>query len=457
MPRRLPSPPDAGLVNAVRFGTDTRRFLEGVQARFRDGTAIPLPGRPPLVLLTNPDMVADLLERREDFPRVPAEGAAAMIAERGLVQSEGELWERQRSVMGPAFGSRRVTAYADAAGRRVEDLAAEWAETGGRTLNLHQVMTAVTLRVASEILLGEDVGADRAAQFHEWMAVAGRELEFGLQVALPEWVPTPVSAEFEEAAAGVRALSERLIERRRAALTDGGVASADDGGHRPDAASADLLSLLLRAQQRGDVELSDAQIRDEVATFLIAGHETTALSLTYTLSLLSWHPEARRRVRAEARDVLGDGPPTHDDLADLEYTARVYREALRLYPPAWGVFRQVDGDRRLGEYVLPDGAAVIAPLLSIHRDDRYFEDPEAFDPERWTRRDPDAVDAYMPFSTGPHACVGRGFALSGATLVVARLLLAFDVDVREDALEALRFTPTLRPVDGVRATVRPVE
>ena len=458
MSRRLPAPPDAGLVNAVRFGTDTRRFLEGIQARFRDGTAIPIPGRPPLVLLTNPDLVADALERREDFPRVPAQGAAAMIAERGLVQSEGTRWERQRSVMGPAFGSRRVAAYADAAGRRADELADEWAAAGRRTLNLHRAMTGVTLRVATRILFGEDIGADRAAQFHEWMAVAGREFEFGLEVALPDWVPTPVSDEFEQAAAGVRDLSETLIERRRAALTDNddGADSAN-GDSIDDAAPTDMLSLLLTAQADPDVEMPDEQIRDEVATFLIAGHETTALSLTYTLSLLSWHPEARRQVREEAREVLGDGPPGHADLEGLEYTRRAYREALRLYPPAWAVFRQVDGDQPLGEYVLEDGSAVICPLYSIHRDDRYLEAPATFDPDRWARRDPDDVDAYMPFSTGPHACVGRGFALSGATLVLARLVREFDVDVAEDALEELRITPTLRPVDGVPATVRPLE
>ena len=454
MTHRLPAPPDAGLLNAVRFGTDTRRFLEGVQARFPDGTAIPMPGRAPLVLLTNPGLVAETLERRDEFPRVPAEGAVAMIAERGLVQSEGELWERQRSVMGPAFGSRRVAAYADAAGRRVEGLAEAWAAAGRTQVNLHRAMTGVTLRVASEILFGEDVGADRAAQFHEWMAVAGREFEFGLRVALPEWLPTPVSDEFEEAAAGVRDLSETLIERRRQALADGGTGAG--GGDGASAGGADMLTLLLQAQSNPDVEMSDEQIRDEVATFLIAGHETTALSLTYTLSLLSWHPEARRRVRAEAREVLGDAPPEHGDLADLEHTRRAYREALRLYPPAWAVFRQVDGDQRLGDYVLEDGSGIIAPLLSIHRDDRYFEHPDTFDPDRWTRRDPDAVDAYMPFSTGPHACVGRGFALSGATLVLARLVRDFDVDVPEDALQDLRFTPTLRPVDGVEGTVRPV-
>jgi cytochrome P450 len=432
-------------LNAVRFGTGTFRFLEGIQARFEDGTAIPIPGRPPLVLLTNPDLVAEALERRENFPRVPAQDAAAMIAEQGLVQSEGDLWEQQRSVMAPAFGGKQVTAYANTTGRRAHRLADEWAAAGRQDLNLHREMTAMTIRVASEILLGEDIGADRAEQFHEWMSVAGREFEFGVEVALPEWVPTRTSPAFEEAAEGIRGLSEELIDRRRAAMADGG----EEG--------ADMLTLLLRAAENPDVEMPDEQIRDEVATFLIAGHETTALSLTYTLSLLSWHPEARRRVREEAREVLGDGPPEHADLADLEYTKRAYHEALRLYPPAWAVFRQADGDQPLGEYTVADGSAVISPLWSIHRDARYFEDPGTFDPDRWQRRDPNAVDAYMPFSTGPHACIGRGFALSGATLVLARLVRDFDVDVPEDALDDLRITPTLRPADGVEATVRPVE
>jgi len=445
MSQSLPAPPDAGLLNAVRFGTGTFRFIEGIQARFEDGTAIPIAGRPPLVLLTNPELVSEALDRRDDFTRVPAQGPAAMIAQRGLVQSEGDLWEQQRSVMAPAFGGQQVTAYANTTAHRAHRLADEWAAAGRQELNLHREMTAMTIRVASEILLGEDIGQARADQFHQWMAVAGREFEFGVEIALPEWVPTGVSAEFETAAEGIRGLSEELIERRRAALADGGEQGAD------------MLTMLLQAAENPETDMPDEQIRDEVATFLIAGHETTALSLTYTLSLLAWNPEARRRVREEAREVLGDGPPEHADLADLEYTKRAYQESLRLYPPAWAVFRQADGDQPLGEYTVEDGSAVIAPLWSIHRDDRYFEDPETFDPDRWERRDPNGVDAYMPFSTGPHACIGRGFALSGATLVLARLVRDLDVDVPGDALDDLRITPTLRPVDGVDATVRPVE
>ena len=434
-------------MNALRFGTGTFRFLEGVQARFEDGTSIPVPGRPPLVVVTNPDLVHEALERRDDFTRVPAREAASMIAERGLVQSEGELWEQQRSVVAPAFGGRQVTAYANTTGRRAHRLAGEWADRGERELNLHRAMTAMTVRVASEVLLGEDIGRERAERFYRWMQVAGEEFEFGLEVAMPDWVPERVSPEFRRAADGVRGLAEELVERRRAALSAGEATDASD-----------MLTLLLRAEDDPDVDYPPNQLRDEVATFLIAGHETTALSLTYTLALLSWNPEARRRVREEAEAALGEEPPGHGDLPELEYTERAYREALRLYPPAWAVFRRAAGDQRLGEYVVDDGAAMVLPQWSIHRDERYFEDPGTFDPDRWERRDPNAVDAYFPFSTGPHACVGRGFALSGATLVLARLVRDFDVEVPEDALDVgeLRVTPTLRPADGVPATVGPV-
>ncbi len=446
MPRFLPEPPEAGLVNALRFGTDTVRFLEGMQARFEDGTAIPIPGRPPLVVLTGPDIVTEALDRPEDFTRIPAQDAVAMIAENGLVQSEGELWEQQRSIMAPAFSGRQVTAYANTTGRRIHERAGQWVDMGTQETDLHREMTSLTVRVASEILLGEDIGKARADQFHEWMRIAGEEFEFGLETVLPNWVPTRTSPAFRDAATGIRELSEELIEGRRAALAD---------GEEPD--TPDMLTMLLRAEKNHDVEFSENQIRDEVATFLIAGHETTALSLTYTLSLLSWHPEAKQRVRAEATEALGDGPPTHDDLSNLQYTKRAYREALRLYPPAWAVFRQANGNVELGEYAIEDGSAIIMPLWTIHRDGRYFEDPETFDPDRWERRDPNSVAAYRPFSSGPHACIGQGFAMAGATLVLARLVRDFDIDVPESALNDLRLTPTLRPAAGVPATITPVE
>ncbi|RNJ26808.1 cytochrome P450 [Halosegnis longus] len=440
--RSIPTPPDAGVIDAVRFGTDTFRYLDGIQTRYDDALQIPIPTRPPLVIVTNPTLARDLLSRPDDFGRVPARETDSLIASQGLVQSEGELWEQQRSVVAPAFSGRQVAAYADTVGRRVEALAEEWADRDDDDIDLHREMTTLTVRVATEVLLGKDIGRERAVEFHEWMAVAGEELEFGIDIATPEWLPTRVSPAFREAAANIRGLAEDMIEDRRESLANG-----------EHTGPPDMLTILIQREDDPDVEYPENQIRDEVATFLIAGHETTALSLTYTLALLSDNPEVRESVRTEARGVIGDGPLDHDDVDRLPATQRAYNESLRLYPPAWGVFRQANHATDLGDYDVPDGAATIVPLWSIHRDARHFESPDSFDPSRWERRSPTSVDAYFPFSTGPHACIGRSFALSGATLALARLVADFDVDVPPGALDDLRLTPTLRPRDGVPATL----
>ena len=439
MRQQLPKPPDSGLLNAARFGSDPHRFLEGVQARFEDLVAVPIPGRGPLVVVTNPRLVHDALSRPAEFPRVAASGSAAMIAERGLVQSEGDLWRRQRSIVAPAFAGEQVTAYANTVGERVTELADEWrADPGER--NVHAEMTTLTIRVASEILLGDDIGHGAADEFHGWMQTAGREFEFSPSSLGPALLSSP-SEEFEEAADRIRAMGEEIIARRRETL------AAED-----EEEPQDMLALLLRAEERG-VEMPPNQIRDEVLTFLIAGHETTALSLTYAWALLSWHPEVRERVREEARDVLGDATPRYEHVRDLDYTQRAFREAIRLYPAAWAVFRRTEEEVRLGDYPIPAGASVILPQWSIHRDPRYFENPTEFDPDRWARRNPQRVEAYFPFSSGPHSCIGQAFSLSGATLVLAGLAREFDVEVTEDALDDLRATPTLRPAGPVEGRI----
>ena len=443
MRQQLPRPPDSGVLNAARFGSDPRRFLEGVQSRFEDLAAVPIPGRGPLVVVTNPRLVHDALSRPAEFPRVAAGGSAAMIAERGLVQSEGDLWRQQRSLMASAFAGEQVAAYANTVGERTDELAAEWRADPGQR-NVHAEMTTLTIRVASEILLGDDIGHEAADRFHGWMQTAGREFEFSPSTLAPEFLDT-TSAEFREAAESIRAMGEEIIARRRETLAEGEGEEARD-----------MLALLLRAEENG-VEMPPNQIRDEVLTFLIAGHETTALSLTYTWALLSWHPEVRERVRKEAREVLGGETPRHEHVRELDYTQRAFREAIRLYPAAWAVFRSTEEEVRLGDYVVPAGASVILPQWSIHRDPRYFEDPETFDPDRWLRRKPQNVEAYFPFSSGPHACIGQGFSLAGATLALAGLAGEFDVDIDEDALDDLRATPTLRPAGAVAGTIEPAD
>jgi len=443
MRQQLPKPPDSGLLNAARFGSNPRRFLEGVQSRFEDLVAVPIPGRGPLVVVTNPRLVHDALSRPAEFPRVPASGAAAMIAEQGLVQSEGDLWRQQRSIMGPAFAGEQVTAYANTVGERTEELAAEW-RADPDEVNVHAEMTRLTIRVASEILLGSDIGHEAADEFHGWMQTAGREFEFSPSTLAPAFF-SRTSGEFQEVAGEIRVMGEDIIARRRESLANG---ESED--------AKDMLALLLRAEENG-VEMPPNQIRDEVLTFLIAGHETTALSLTYAWALLSWNPEVREQVREEAREVLGEETPQHRHVRQLDHTQRAFREAIRLYPAAWAVFRQTREEVRLGDYVVPAGASVILPQWSIHRDPRYFENPKEFDPDRWLRRKPQNVDAYFPFSSGPHACIGQGFSLSGATLVLGGLAREFDVEIPGDALSDLRATPTLRPAGAVPGRVERVD
>lgn len=333
MQYEIPHPPDAGLVNAIRFGTDPFRFLEGMQARFEDIASVPIPGRGPLVIVTNPSLIHEALSRPDAFHRIPAREPAALIAEQGLVQSEKDLWHQQRSIMSPAFQGQQVKAYANTVGEAVDKLVAEWKASGSgpETRNLHQEMTALTIRVASEILLGEDLGRENAEQFHEWMQIAGAEFEFSPTSIRPNWIPQRISPEFRRAAKGIHGLSQEIIDRRRTTLAD-----TQESDHPP----RDMLALLLKAEDDPSVTYPEHQIRDEVATFLIAGHETTALSLTYTLSLLAQHPPVRDRVREEANSIFGDKQPRYEHVSELMYTNHVYREGLRLYPPAWAVFRQ---------------------------------------------------------------------------------------------------------------------
>lgn len=411
MDRAFPTPPDAGFINGLRFATQTFRFLDGIQSRFPDMVGIPLPARAPLVIITNPGLAHDALGRPDAFARVPAMGAARLIAEQGLVQSEGELWRRQRSVIGPGFAGDQVNAYAAAASRQVTALTSRWdtaidaAPPGeqsdrsdphpGITRNLHRDMTTVTLRAATEVLFNHDIGLDTAREFHRWMRIAGDEFEFGLNVVTPAWTPDFITPDFRAAASGILDLAEALIERRRSELAT------------TTNPPADMLGRLIVASHDDPETIPHRQLRDEVATFLIAGHETTALSLTYTHALLAAHPEVRARVRHEARTVLGDEPPAPDHAPSLDVTSRVFTETLRLYPPAWAVFRRATADVRLDEYRVPSGAAVVIPIRSIHRDPAYYDNPNAFDPTRWEHHDPQARTAYLPFSSGPHACIGR--------------------------------------------------
>jgi cytochrome P450 len=449
--QRLPNPPEAGIVNALRFTRTPLRFLEGIQSRYPDAAEVSVPGGPSIVVVTNPELCHEAMDRIEDFSRVPASGAAALIAENGLVQTEGDLWQRQREAAAPGFGSGPLRTYVDSVGEQAARLRGEWATAtagadaaaaGDPERDLHRDMTTVTVRAATRALFGTDIGADGAADMHRLARRAAFEFEISPTTITPEWLPVPLSAEAQEVAEGLKRMGEDIIETKRQSREEGD-------------APSDMLDFLMLAEESGDYP--ENHLRDQVVSFLIAGHETTALGTTYTQALMSWHPEVREKVRAEAREVIGDDEPGYEHADQLTYTGQVFTEALRLYPPAWGVIRRAEGDQTLGEYAVDDGSIVIMPQWSVHRDERYFENPTEFDPSRWDDRSPGDRGPYFAFASGPHACIGRGFAINGARVALATLTKDFDVDVPRDALSDLLVTPTLRPGDGVDATVSPVE
>jgi cytochrome P450 len=437
-------------VNALRFVRTPLRFLEGVQSRYEDAVEVSVPGGPNIVVITNPALCHEAMDRIDDFSRVPASGAAALIAENGLVQTEGDLWRGQRTVISPGFGPGPLRTYVDAVGRQTARTREEWARAvddgdGEAEVDLHRDMTSITVRAVTEALFGTDIGAEGAARMHRLARRAATEFEVSPTTITPDWLPIRPSAKARGVAEELREMGEELVERKRREF--------DPGAGDPP---RDMLEFLMTAEANGtapETESAADDLRDQVVSFLIAGHETTALGTTYTVSLLSWHPEIRERVRAEAREVIGDDTPGYDHADRLGDTGRVFTEALRLYPPAWAVIRRAMGSQTLGGYDVADGSIVIMPQWSIHRDRRYFENPREFDPSRWDDSPPGDRGPYFAFASGPHACIGRGFALNGARVALAGLTQRFDVDVPTGALSNLVVTPTLRPGDGVAATV----
>jgi cytochrome P450 len=257
---------------------------------------------------------------------------------------------------------------------------------------------------------------------------------FHAAIPLPYWVPTPRNLRLKRTVRQLDRILQKLIDERRA----------------EGATSGDLLSILLNARDEVDgLGVSDRQIRDEVMTMFLAGHETTANALSWTWMLLGQHPDVQHRVQDEARRVLGDRQPTAEDVSKLTYCERVIRESMRLYPPAYVVGRRTMEDIMIGDHFIPAGTNVLMSQWIVHRDPRWFADPLRFDPDRWAS---DLVQrlpkyAYFPFGGGPRVCIGNAFAMFEATLILAMM-------AQQCTLELV----TAEPVDVLPAvTLRPAQ
>lgn len=370
---------------------------------------------------------------------------AAMLGD-GILTSEGDRWQRQKRFIQPLFTRRQVAGYADVMAQETTALVDRWraAAGDGGTVDAAEDMMRLTLAVIGRVLFGTDL--DQAAPaLHDAFPVVSAHVVRRLRspLRLPASWPTPANHRAARAQRRLYEVVDGIIKRRVAAGAAGG----------------DLLSLLLCARDPSVADnagLDEAEVRDQVLIFLLAGHETTATALTFTLHLLGRHREVQQRVRAEAERVLGadDQAPTAEQIAALGYTTQVVKEAMRLYPSAYAIGRQVaEGDVICG-YRLPPGADVFVSPWVTHRHPSVWEHPQRFDPDRFTpeREQHRHRYAYLPFGGGPRACIGQYFSMLEATLATASIARAFGLHA-SPAPVPLTTGITLRPAGRVPLTL----
>lgn len=356
----------------------------------------------------------------------------------GLLTSEGEVWKRQRRLAQPAFHRQRISAYGDVMVDYATQLTSSWRQ--GEVRDIHRDMMRLTLQIVVKTLFNADVSgdADKVGRVLSQM-VKPFASQATLKWILDNRLPTPTHYRFNKAAREIDEIVYRIISERRAN-------SRDEG---------DLLSMLLAAHDEDGSQMTNRQLRDEVMTLFLAGHETTALTLSWAWYLLAQNPSAEQRFHEELNHVLAGRPPTAADLPRLKFTEMIAKESMRLYPPAYGIGREATEDCEIGGFRIPRKSQVFMFPWATQRDSRFFSEPNSFHPERWTDELSSRLPkyAYFPFGGGPRACIGNYFAMMEIVLVLATMGQRFRFSLLPDYPVSLLPAMSLRPRDGITVRV----
>ena len=405
-------------------------------ARYGDVVLLPALWRR-VFFLNHPDYIRDLLvTSAQKFEKSPAIKSTKPVLGEGLLTSEREFHLRQRRLAQPAFHRQRIAAYGAVMAEYAEQRRRRWSH--GQQVDLHAEMMALTLAVVGKTLFDYDLAVD-SSQIASSLETFLEMFRFMMMPFAPyvERLPLPGMIRLRRARQRVDAIVYRIIRERRASGRDHG----------------DLLSMLLAAQdEEGDGgSMTDVQLRDESLTIILAGHETTANALTWAFYLLAQHPQVEARLHAELDAVLAGRLPTADDLPALPYAEMVLAETLRLYPPAYAVGRWSLEDHAFGPYEIPRYSVVLTSQWVMHRDPRFYSDPQRFDPERWK---PEARAArpkfsYFPFGGGNRVCIGEGFAWMEGILILATLAQQWRMRIAPGYRAELWPVITLRPRSGM--------
>ncbi len=395
------------------------------------------------------DVKRVLIDRHGDYSKQTRGYAVLrMVLGQGLVTSEGSFWKRQRRIAQPAFQRKRIAGFGDTMRAASEDLSVHWGEIArrGTSVDVAEEMMRLTLRIAGETLFSQDLSNQSAEvgpavtevmHYFNWL--------FKSSVPLLHHLPVPANVRGRRALKTLDRVVYDIIAQRRAS------------GSGP----LDLLDMFMNAYDEDTGErMSDLQLRDEVLTMLTAGHETTANGLAWTLYLLSKHPGILRRLQHELDEVLGDDEPDMMKLRELTYTNQVIQESMRLYPPVWAVARRAEQDDVLSGHLVKRGTYVVMSPYVIQRHPQYWDNPEGFDPDRFSperleqaKAEGRPKQAYFPFSIGPRKCIGDHFAKMESLIILATLLRRFTPSLVPGQRIEAETSITLRPKHGIQMTL----
>ncbi|WP_276718889.1 cytochrome P450 [Pseudooceanicola nitratireducens] len=383
-----------------------------------------------------------LLEKVEEYPKsVVTKNLLRPAIGESLFVAEGAHWRWQRRAAAPAFSARNIGALAPVMTAAAEASADRIATAGPRAVNVYDEMVRATFEVISDVTLSGERHFDRAAMHRaidNYIDVAGRVSLFDI-AGMPGWVPRPGRVFSGNALKKMKSVADEAISQRRQAKQP-----------------PDLLDLLIAGTDpETQRQMRGPEIRDNLLTFIVAGHETTALTLSWALYLLAFAPEQQERAAEEARTQLGDRAATADDVASMPFIRAVVDEALRLYPPAGIISRTAQqADTLCGREVRPSDT-VMVPIYALHRNRLLWDNPDAFDPDRFIGGAPVDRYAYLPFGDGPRICIGAGFALQEAVIILATLLARFRFEAVAGKTPKPVLIITTRPEGGVWLTAHP--
>jgi cytochrome P450 len=438
----LPAPAGHGIAgNLIDLGNDPLAFL----TQCRDyGDIVPLRlGLTTSCVLTNPDYIEQVLKDRDTYIKSRGFRVLKTLLGEGLLTADGESWFWQRRLAQPMFQQKRIDNYGKIMVAYTDRMLQSWHDS--ETHDIHADMMRLTLEIVMKCIFNADVDTGEAQAIANALDVAMNWFDSKRRqnFLVWEWFPRPENVRYHQAIAKMDAAIYTLIATRRQQTEE----------------TTDLLSMLMSARdEETGQQMDDKLLRDEVATLMLAGHETTANALSWTLMLLAQHPESRQKLATELQQVLQGRLPSIEDLGKLTYTNQVVKESMRLYPPVAIFGREAARDTTIGDYEIPQGTVVTISQWVMHRHPKYFANPDAFEPERWTENFEKQLPrgVYIPFGDGPRVCIGKSFAQMEAVLLLATISQRFELDLEPGFEIVPQPSITLRPATGIQVQLKQI-